>query len=181
MLIRGAAMAEDNILFLSGVENKLRVIARWFSIIAAFGLFAMMVITAIDVFGRWLFTKPFYGAYELVGTLLIIAGPFAMAITQTNKRHISIDLVVSLLPVGVRKVLKTMGLLLDLFIYGMITIGLFVLTYLYWERGPAAVSEELGFRLIFPAICFFLASLLYTLVIIVHFIQSLHMLLNRVQ
>lgn len=172
-------MAQKNTLFLSGFENKLKTLARWFSIVSAIGLFMMMFITAYDVFGRWLFAKPFFGAYELVGFLLIIAGPFSMAITQIDKRHISINLVVDLLPLGLKKFLNTLGLLMDFFIYGMISIGLFVLTCIYWQRGAAAVSEDLGFRLIYPAACFFLAALLYTVIVFVHFTQSIHSLLTK--
>jgi len=172
-------MVEKNTLILSGFENKLKTLARWFSIVSAISLFMMMFITAYDVFGRWLFAKPFYGAYELVGSLLIIAGPFSMATTQINKRHISINLVVDLLPLGLKKLLNTLGLLMDLFIYGMISIGLFVLTCFYWQNGAAAVSSELGFRLIYPAACFFLAALLYAVIVLVHFTQSIHTLLIK--
>ena len=168
-------MAErSNEMILSGVENRLRTVAGWFAIISSIGLFSMMFLTAIDVFGRWLFAKPLYGAYELIGTLLIIAGPFAMAITQLNRKHISISLLVVLLPATGQKILQSMGLLLDIFIYGMITAGLFVLSYIYWQRGIEALSEDLGFSLAIPAICYALAALLYTLVLIVHLIQSLH-------
>jgi TRAP-type C4-dicarboxylate transport system permease small subunit len=169
-------VAENTSIFLSGLEKWLKVLARWFSIVSALSLLIMMVITAIDVFGRWLFAKPLYGAYELVGTLLIIAGPFAMAITQIDKRHISINLVVDLLPLGLQRVLHSISLLLDFFIYGTITVGLLVLSHIYWQRGAGAVSDELGFRLIYPAICFLLASILYTIVILLHLTQSIHAL-----
>lgn len=163
----------------SGLEKKLYILARWFSIISAGSLLAMMIITAIDVFGRWLFTKPFYGAYELVGSLLIIAGPFSMAVTQLEKRHISINLVVDLLPSILKKLLNSLGLLLDLFVYGMITIGMVVLSYIFWQRGSVAISEDLGFRLIYLSISFSLASLLFSVVILVHFTQSIHALLKK--
>lgn len=172
-------MAENNSPILSGLEKKLKILARWFSIISAISLLAMTLITAVDVFGRWLFAKPLFGAYELVGTLLVIAGPFSMAVTQIGKRHISINLVVDLLPQGLKKVLYSVGLLADLFIFGMITIGLGVLFFIYWQRGLAAVSPELGFRLIYPALGFFLASLLYTLIIMVHFTQSVQALVRK--
>jgi len=164
----------NNEMILSGVENRLRTVAGWFAVISATALFSMMFLTAIDVFGRWLFAKPLYGAYELIGTLLIIAGPFAMAITQLDRKHISIGLLVDLLPATAQKIFQVIGLLLDLFVYGMITAGLYVLSYIYWQRGIEALSENLGFSLAIPAICYAFAALLYTLVLIVHLIQSLH-------
>ena len=164
----------NNALILSGVESRLKTVAIWFAIISAIALFCMMFLTAIDVFGRWLFNKPLFGAYELIGTLLIIAGPFAMAITQLDRKHISISLLVELLPASSQKILQSVGLLLDLFVYGMITTGLYVLSYKYWQRGIEALSEDLGFSLAIPAVCYAFAALLYTLILIVHLIQSLH-------
>lgn len=164
----------NNEMILSGVERRLKTVARWFAVISAIALFSMMIFTAIDVFGRWLFNNPLFGAYELVGTLLIIAGPFAMAITQLDRKHISINLLVELMPGSAQKILQSIGLLMDLFVYGMITTGLYVLTYKYWQRGIEALSEDLGFSLAIPAICYASAALLYTMVIIVHLAQSLH-------
>lgn len=177
MMKIGNSTAVDNpTVFLSGVESRLKTIAKWFAIISAIGLFAMMFLTAVDVFGRWLFAKPLFGTYELVGHLLIIAGPFAMGITQLNRKHISITLVADLLPKFIQEILQAMGLLLDLFVYGMITIGLFLLTSTYWKRGVEALSEDLGFSLYIPAACYAIAALLYTVILVVHFLQSLHTL-----
>ena len=166
----------NNEMILSGLESRLKTVAIWFAVISATALFSMMFLTAIDVFGRWWFAKPLYGAYELIGTLMIIAGPFAMAITQLDRKHISIGLLVDLLPAKAQKIFQAVGLLLDLFVYGMITAGLFTLSYLYWQRGIGAVSEELGFSLVIPATCYAFAALLYTLVLIVHLIQSLYVI-----
>jgi len=166
-------------MILSGVESRLKTVAVWFAVISAIALFSMMFLTAIDVFGRWFFAKPLFGAYELIGTLMIIAGPFAMAITQIDRKHISIGLLVDLLPVTTQKIFQSVGLLMDFFIYGMITFGLFVLSYKYWQRGIGALSEELGFSLVIPAVCYAFAALLYTLVLIVHLIQSLYTLGKR--
>jgi TRAP-type transport system small permease protein len=174
MGIGNSTALENNTVFLSGVESRLNTVAGWFAIISAISLFFMMGLTAVDVFGRWLFTKPLFGTYELVGHLLIIAGPFAMAITQLDRKHISISLVADMLPQFTQKILQILGLFLDLFVYGMITVGLFYLTSIYWKRGVEALSEDLGFSLVIPAICYALAALLYTLIIVVHFIQSLH-------
>ena len=174
MTTENSSAIGNNAAFLSGVESRLKTVAGWFAIISAISLFAMMFLTAVDVFGRWLFTKPLFGTYELVGHLLIIAGPFAMAITQLDKKHISINLVADLLPRFTQKILRSLGLLLDLFVYGMITVGLFYLTTIFWKRGVAALSEDLGFSLVIPAIFYAFATLLYTLIIVVHFLQSLH-------
>ncbi len=59
--------------------------------VAATVLFAMMVLTFVDVTGRKLFTRPVYGAYEitefLMGTLIFCALPLVTA----REGHVTID------------------------------------------------------------------------------------------
>jgi TRAP-type C4-dicarboxylate transport system permease small subunit len=58
---------------------------------AAVGLFGMMAITVIDIVGRYAFNAPLLGAYELVGFLMAIAGPWAIGYSQIQKGHIRVD------------------------------------------------------------------------------------------
>lgn len=66
--------------------------------VAATVLFAMMVLTFLDVTGRKLFTRPVYGAYEitefLMGTLIFSALPLVTA----REGHVTIDVLDHLLP-----------------------------------------------------------------------------------
>jgi TRAP-type C4-dicarboxylate transport system permease small subunit len=68
--------------------------------IAAMVLFAMMVLTFVDVTGRKLFTHPVYGAYEitefLMGALIFSALPLVTA----REGHVTIDVLDHLLPVA---------------------------------------------------------------------------------
>ncbi|HWC04439.1 MAG TPA: TRAP transporter small permease [Methylomirabilota bacterium] len=67
--------------------------------VAATVLFAMMVLTFVDVTGRKLFVHPVYGAYEitefLMGTLIFSALPLVTA----REGHVTIDVLDSFLPV----------------------------------------------------------------------------------
>jgi TRAP-type C4-dicarboxylate transport system permease small subunit len=66
--------------------------------VAAAVLFAMMVLTFVDVTGRKLLTRPVYGAYEitefLMGTLIFSALPLVTA----REGHVTIDVLDHLIP-----------------------------------------------------------------------------------
>ncbi len=158
---------------LAGLERRLTTVSRWFSFCSALALFGMMMLTAVDVGCRFLFSRPLFGAYELIGVLLVVAGPCAMALTQIERKHIAIPMLLDMMPPNVRKYFQSVGLLLDVAIYGMITVGMFILTYKYWERGGEAVSMDLGINLAYPAFVFGVAALLFTVVLVVHLVQSI--------
>ena len=71
--------------------------------VAATVLFAMMVLTFVDVTGRKLFTHPVYGAYEitefLMGALIFSALPLVTA----REGHVTIDVLDHLLPAGLAR------------------------------------------------------------------------------
>jgi TRAP-type transport system small permease protein len=68
--------------------------------VAAVVLFAMMLLTFVDVTGRKLLSRPVYGAYEitefLMGTLIFCALPLVTA----REGHVTIDVLDHLLPAG---------------------------------------------------------------------------------
>jgi TRAP-type C4-dicarboxylate transport system permease small subunit len=76
---------------------------RVLGIVAALVLFAMMVLTFVDVTGRKLFTRPVYGAYEitefLMGTLIFCALPLVTA----REGHVTIDVLDHVVPAWVAR------------------------------------------------------------------------------
>lgn len=63
--------------------------------LGAVALFMMMLLTAADVAGRYLFNKPILGAFELTEFLVLILIFSFLAHTQAEKTHVSVDLLVS--------------------------------------------------------------------------------------
>jgi TRAP-type C4-dicarboxylate transport system permease small subunit len=76
---------------ISKTESALWSANRIMVYIAAVSLFGMMMTTVVDVVGRYVFSHPLLGAYELVGFLLAIAGPWAMGYSQLKKGMIRVD------------------------------------------------------------------------------------------
>jgi TRAP-type C4-dicarboxylate transport system permease small subunit len=62
------------------------------SIMAIF-LFAMMVITSVDVAGRYLFNAPLSGGYEIVQYLMALVVFAALPVTTAADSHLSVTLI----------------------------------------------------------------------------------------
>jgi TRAP-type transport system small permease protein len=60
---------------------------------AATILVVMMMISVVEVCGRFFFNKPLNGSFELGGILLVTAGTWGMGLCQLKKNHIRVDVI----------------------------------------------------------------------------------------
>lgn len=81
------------------MESLKNVLARIEELtVAAFGyltaalLFCLMVVTCIDVTGRYFFNRPVYGGFELTGILLSLTIFFSLPLATRAGENITIDL-----------------------------------------------------------------------------------------
>lgn len=157
----------------STVERVLNKASLFFGGLSALALVLMMTITVVEVVGRATFNYSLYGNYELIGMLLVAAGPLGMALCQKEGNHITVTLVVDLLPPGVKVVLKSIALFLSLGIYSIITWKMTQLTISYYAKGRGGISADLGISLGHVSLVFSVGALLFTLMLLLHFVQSL--------
>lgn len=82
-----------------------RLLSQWLGGVAAILLFAMMVLTIVDVVSRYFFNAPILGATELTQIMLaslVFAG--LPSVTARNE-HVTIDLLDHLIPNNVHRLL----------------------------------------------------------------------------
>lgn len=70
--------------------------------VAGILLVAMVAITCANIVLRW-FWVPLRGTFELMGLMGAVVVAFALAYTQSRKEHISVDILVSTFPPGLRR------------------------------------------------------------------------------
>jgi TRAP-type C4-dicarboxylate transport system permease small subunit len=73
---------------------------RWAAVIdgiTAFGLFAMMMVTVVDVIGRYLFRAPLPAGFELTEYLMGVLVFLALPVVSLRGEHVSITLIDGLL------------------------------------------------------------------------------------
>jgi len=67
-------------------------------------LFMMMILTLLDVFGRYLFNSPIMGAYEITELMLVILIFAGIPLASANDEHIAVDLIDGVMPPFIVKV-----------------------------------------------------------------------------
>lgn len=85
--------------------RALRLAEGLLGLMAAILLMAMMLVTAVDVFGRYLLSRPLPGAYELTEIMLALAVFIGVPLVCLNEENITVTLLTERLPRGVRRLL----------------------------------------------------------------------------
>ncbi len=79
---------------------------RIHKILIAISVFAMMMITVVDVFGRYILNTPLRGASELVGLLLAAMVMLGLPSVSARREHIAVGALEGILPSRARQWLR---------------------------------------------------------------------------
>jgi TRAP-type C4-dicarboxylate transport system permease small subunit len=102
-------------------SKKKRSLSTYLSYIGNCALAAMMLLATVDVIGRYFFNAPVLGAYEITEYLMLIMVFSFLALAQSAKAHISVDIVFNRLPAGLRPVLERFNHLVCLLMMILVT------------------------------------------------------------
>jgi len=104
--------------WISGITNPLVGLLKG---IAMGVLFIMMLLTASDVIFRYVFNRPIAGSIELTEFMMATMVSFGIAYCAVLGGHVSVDVVVSLLPKKTRTIIDTITTFLSLGLFLLIT------------------------------------------------------------
>jgi TRAP-type C4-dicarboxylate transport system permease small subunit len=102
-----------------------KTIAAWTAAAASVCLLAIMVLTFVDVVGRYLFDNALPYTVELVQLGMGLVVFLGLALTTLEKGHISVDVLTSMLPASVGGLLARFGFALSALFFGLIAWWLF--------------------------------------------------------
>lgn len=89
----------------NGVAYWLAVIpSRLLGIVACAALFMMMLLTFVDVSGRYLFASPLPAAYEMIAFMMPCIIFCALPTVHLKQGHVTIDLLDHVMPSTVRRI-----------------------------------------------------------------------------
>ncbi|NLD39283.1 MAG: TRAP transporter small permease [Desulfatiglans sp.] len=88
--------------------------------IAIWILAAMMFITAIDVFLRYIFNSPISGSFELVEYMMALVVPFSIVFCAKHKAHVRVDIILDHAGKKVRSFIHFLGSILSLCLFSII-------------------------------------------------------------
>jgi TRAP-type C4-dicarboxylate transport system permease small subunit len=127
---------------LENIHRKMGCISNNLSYLGSIALLAMMLLTTVDVIGRYFFNKPVLGAFELTEFLVLILIFSFLAPSQAKKSHVAVDLIVQHLPERLRAIIDVLNHLLCLMFMSLIAYRGYVRALEIKEFGEA--TSNLG-------------------------------------
>lgn len=151
-------------------QHSEKGLAKWLALtlnlIAGSALMLMMIITCIDVIGRYVFNKPLVGGVELIEVLLGVMIFTALPVISWRNEQVVVDILDPFVPARVH-------LIRDILFNIVTAIALVVIGMRIWDLGARAsshgeVTEYLHLPVgtivsFFGVMCWFTAAVLVTM------------------
>jgi TRAP-type C4-dicarboxylate transport system permease small subunit len=140
-------------------------------------LVALMFLTMSDVILRYVFNRPITGSFDLTEFMMAVIIVFGVAHCGFTRGHVKVELVMERMPAGVQVIAEIVTSLLGLGLFSLITWQCFVYTKVQFDSGVASNILEIP---VFPFVGIVgLGSAVYTVVLLLHFLESLAQAVNR--
>ncbi len=110
-------------------------------IIGATALTAMMLLTVVDVIGRF-FKYPIFGSVELVGILATIVVAAALPYTYKVDGHVGVEILVRLLSQRTQIIIDLFTRTLSLFLFCLVTWQMFLYAADIHDTGEVSMNLE---------------------------------------
>ena len=99
-------------------------VLNWIGYISLSGI---VLVTCVDVIGRYCFNKPLLGGLEILELSMAVLGGFAMLYTTTQRGHISVDLFFVRFSRRTQVIIDSFGSLLGFGTWGIIAYQVYLL------------------------------------------------------
>ena len=141
-------------------EKAVTRLGSLFNILASASLFAMIMLTSLDVSMRYFFNRPIAGTYDVVSLMGAVLASFAMPYTMLEKGHVAVEILIERLSRSKQLIIET----------ATHTAGIVLSLVLVWQCIVLAVdmkaAGEVTPTLLIPfypivyciAVCFFVLS-----------------------
>lgn len=160
---------------LHAVERALRKVSDQLSyillLVASVLAAIMMLLVATAVFMRYCLNSPMLGDMEMIQFLLITLTSFSLAYCASKKGHVSVNVLVKLLPQYVQRVVSVLVNIISLVFLGMVAWYSAVQGVVLWHRGHTTIM--FGIPLYPFAVVLSFGFAVFTFVIFVDLIDSL--------
>jgi TRAP-type transport system small permease protein len=120
----------------TGVNSFLKGV-KWIGYVS---LSAMILLTTVNVFGRYILKKPLLGEYDMVELDMAIFGGVAMLIAAIQRHHVSVDVLLVRLSRRIQLALGSIAFLLGCVTWGLIAYLAFVDGLDRWENGSCSAT-----------------------------------------
>ncbi len=137
--------------------------SNFLKIIGLIALTCMMMLTVVDVIGRY-FRHPIFGSVELVGFFATIVVATALPYTYKMEGHVGVEILVRLLSKKTQLIIDIITRLLSLGLFVIITWQMFVYAHDIKLTGEVSMNMEFPLHYIVYLLAFGLLSFSVTIV-----------------
>lgn len=123
--------------------RALRLGERVLAIGAALALLAMMVLTFVDVVGRYGFNASVFGSTEMVEVLMVFVVFAGVALVTLDDDHIAVNVIDHLLPAGAEPAMRWVRGVFTVISYAAVAIALAAVARDAWHTGKTSVVLQI--------------------------------------
>ena len=117
------------------MERIITIINKSLNYFAVIILVGIMIITNIDVFGRFLFNQPLKGTFELTELGLALMVFFALGYTHLKNEHITIDFIIEKLPPKIQYMYQA-------FVNILIVFLMIIISFQLWKYSQRLLNSN---------------------------------------
>ncbi|MDT8377886.1 MAG: TRAP transporter small permease [Desulfotignum sp.] len=152
------------------ISQALNKFSDLLKLIGAIALTVMMMLTVVDVIGRF-FKSPIFGSVELVGFLATIVVAAALPYTYRMDGHVGVEILVRLLSEKTQIGIDIFTRTLTLILFILITWQMFLYAEDIYHTGE--VSMNLEFPIYYIVYLLFFGLLVFTVTILEAIVQDI--------
>ncbi len=120
----------------SGINSFLEVV-KWIGYVS---LSSMILLTTVNVIGRYILKRPLLGEYDMVELGMAIFGGVAMLIAAIQRHHVSVDVLLVRFSRRVQTKLSCFASLLGFVTWGLIACLAFLDALDRWKNGDCSAT-----------------------------------------
>ena len=124
------------------MENLLKSLSKALASFACIVLLAVMLITFVDVVGRYFFNSPITFAVEMIQLGMGLLVLFGLAITTLDRGHIAVDVLDTVAPKSVQRIFAMLAAL-------SAVVFITLIAWRLWDRGIKFYEDGLATDVLF--------------------------------
>ncbi len=148
---------------MSSIFKILDKFSNFLKYVGEFSLTCMMMLTVVDVIGRF-FKHPIFGSVELVGFLAVIIVASALPYTYKMDGHVGVEILVRLMPEKQQIIIDIFTRFLSLILFCIITWQMFVYAQDLKMSGEVSMNMEIPLYYIVYVLAFGLLAFSVTII-----------------
>ena len=108
------------------ILNFVRIVMKVINWIGYLSLTGMVLVTSINVFGRYVLNKPLLGEVDMVQLGMAVFGGVAVFIAATRRHHVGVDVLIVRFPRHIQLMLSSFAALLGFLTIGVLALEVFI-------------------------------------------------------